>query len=284
MKGYLQLFSRALSSAQAITAYRFPDPIDAARHLLASSNESERKLGLRKLRSSESPDAVNLAVVSYRFAASPSERMRAEECLVALSSKFADAAGDTALEILTMHSRSSCTYTRPRSLRRSVVNLSRVLESDSLTADDAREIDQLLRTWERKTLQASSAKMQRLLDQLCAPWGAQRKADELAERSPEVFKMLNARLHLTYVLQAVKSEAADKLRVSLLQDLEPGAYADVVFRTLEPHVGQVAVRKAVAQLLSSWIARYGEACPVSGRIEGLLATRSGIAGPPQYFG
>jgi hypothetical protein len=126
--------------------------------------------------------------------------------------------------------------------------------------------------------------MQRLLDQISTPWGAQQKAKQLAQRNPELFERINARFQLTHILQAIKGEAADKLRVTLLQSLEPGPYADVVFRTIQPHVEQPLIRRAIFQLLRAWVADYGETYPKNALIEDLLSTRLGIGGPPQYFG
>jgi len=278
MRQYIQLLSRTVS-------YAFPDPIEAARPLLSSINERERKLGLRRLCASRSPEAQNLAIVAYRFASTLSERMRAEKCLVALSARSKEPTGDIALAILHTQSRSAEQFIPQKLLRRSAAHLTRILEANRTSADDLREIDRLLCSWDREATGLFSQSTPKLLNQLSDPWLTASEAQEFKETSPKSFARLNSRLQLTYMLQSVSSKEADLLRVRTLQGLEPGYYAEVVLRTIRPHLHQPTIRKATQRLLTNWVEEFGETSPDIQRLEGLLLTeRWGITGPPQLFG
>jgi hypothetical protein len=285
MKEYLRLLSQAVSSAQSIASSSFPDTTEAARHLLTSENERDRRLGLRKLRASKSPEAPNLALASYRFASSIKERMRAETCLATLSTRFPESTGDIAVAILHTQSRATNTFLRQSILRRSAANLTKVLQSGLVSSDDGYALDQLLTRWSRKAPKPNSRRGQDFLDDLSNPWLPTYEANEFKERHPDLFNVLNSRLQFTYALQPVSSEIADRLRVSLLQGLKPGSYADVVLSTVRPHLERQMVRKAMARLLGSWIDRFGYTSPESRRLQGiLLGRRWGIVPPPQHFG
>lgn len=270
MNHYLKLISNALASGQPFTSYRFSDPLETARPLLCSTSERDRMQGLRKLRLSQSPEAQHLALVSYRFAATLRERMCAENCLVALASRSTESVGDTALAILHTQSLSSGRFVSQRILARSVRNLSQVLDTGRISGDDLRAIDKLLVGWEQRSTCAYMAKGLELLEKLSDPWLRYRDAEALQQSSSRTFASMNSRLQLTYALQAVSSEQADKLRAKVLHALEPGAYANVALKTMRAHIGRPLVQRAAARLLNDWTVVYGVDSPPTRRIQELL--------------
>jgi hypothetical protein len=228
--------------------------------------------GLRKLRLSQSPEAQHLALVSYRFAATLRERMCAEGCVVSLALRFTESVGDTAIAMLHTHTLSSDRFVSQRILARCSSNLLQVIETGRISGDDLRAIDRLLVRWERSSASLCKAEGYKLLDKLSDPWLRYRDAKALQQKSPRFFTAMNSRLRFTYALKALSSEQADKLRVKVLYGLEPGAYANVVVKSIRPHIERPLVQRAAARLLNDWNARYGEDAPPTWQIQDLLSS------------
>jgi hypothetical protein len=285
MKNCLQLLSQAISSGHSLLSQAFPDPFEAARHLMNSPRERERMLGLRKLQASKAPEAPHVALVHYRFAASPVERIRAENCLATLTVRSSESAGEAALAILHSQYRLSKTFTKPKLLRHSASNLSRVLQTGRVSKEDLQAIDCDLTRWAQIAPLPASQRAVALLNQLASPRLSPSLAREIEEKAPSTVLRLRSRLHFTFALQAVSSEHADNLRVGLCHNLEPGAYADVVLKTIRPHLARAVVRNGVSDLLNNWRSTYGTTSPDTQAVEYLLLRHGGgIVGPTHFLG
>lgn len=249
MKDCFKFVYQAFSSGQSLLSHAFTDPFEAARHLLNSTDTRERLLGLRRLSMSDAPEALPLALVRYRFSADPTERFKAESCLVTLTLRSSAPAGEAALAIVHSQSRMGDSFVHQRMLRHSSYNLSRILQTGRVPESDLRTIDHQLARWEAQLGPIHSQRLCFVLNELANPRTTALKAAELRKAVPSAFSRLNSRLHFAFALQAVRSEHADQLRVNLLRSLAPGgAYTNVVLRTMHEHRHRPAVREALTRI------------------------------------
>ena len=258
MIDYVRKFRQVLEHVCDALSLHPPDTFDLAHRLLLSENQDDRIAGLRRLEHSRDPRAHQLALVHYRFATTIDERFLAEDCLVRLTERHHEVAGDTAVAILRTQSRWSERFLRHRFLECSARNLESVLAITQEGCESRTQLNQILLSWCSKLPVTSSNHELKILNTLSRPWSTAQSAKSLEMNHREDFKRANSRVHLAYALRGIYSPEADTVRLMIIRDLIPGPFANLTFQTLASHNSSPVIKSGLAELLDVWQLHYDE--------------------------